>query len=237
MDLINSVRKNLYEAKDIDGVRYISGYNYDRSQHSYKVFPELKGLDLFSIIPEPYKNSSKETEAELKEIVYNTKSLAKSDKIRELTIKVDKEPLFIYQPVLDRLGIRFPEGKFLSLYYHSVYDIVDHLKHYYNRPRPTQLMKYYDMEIPVMVTDTHQTPAYPSGHTAYAALASAVLSERYPEHTKIFNDLAVQVGMARQYQGVHYPSDNSASIKLIKTIYPNLKKFYEEQTNELQKDS
>jgi hypothetical protein len=233
MDLINAVRKNLNKAKDIDDIRYISGYDYNQSVHRHITFPELKGLDLFSIIPEPYKNSSKETEAELREVVSNTKALSKSDKLKEFTTKVDKEPLFIYQPVLDRLGIRFPEGKFLSLYYNSVYDILDHLKHYYNRPRPTQLMKYYDMEIPVMVTSTHQTPAYPSGHTAYAALASAVLSDRYPEHTKIFNDLADQVGMARQYQGVHYPSDSSASIKLIKAIYPKLKEYYEEQTNEL----
>ena len=58
-----------------------------------------------------------------------------------------------------------------------------------------------------------------------------------PEHRKIFYDLAVQIGMARQYQGVHYPSDSSASIKLIKAIYPKIKKYYEEQTNELQKDS
>ena len=233
MDLINAVRKNLNKAKDIDGIRYISGYDYNQSVHRHVTFPELKGLDLFSIIPEPYKNSSKETEAELREIVSNTKELTKSDKLKEFTKKVDKEPLFIYQPVLDRLGIRFPEGKFLSLYYNTVYDIVDHLKHYYNRPRPTQLMKYYDLEIPVMVTSTHQTPAYPSGHTAYAALASAVLSDRYPEHTKIFNDLVDQVGMARQYQGVHYPSDNSASMKLIKAIYPKLKEYHEEQTNEL----
>lgn len=237
MDLINAVRKNLHEAKDIDDVRYISGFDYRQSQYGHTKFPELAGLDLFSILPEPYKNSSKETQAELKEIVSNTKALEKSDKIREFTKKADKEPLFIYQPVLDKLNIRFPEGKFLDLYYHYVYDIIDHLKHYYNRPRPTQLMKYYDMEIPVMVTDTHQTPAYPSGHTAYAALASEILSDRYPEHRKIFDDLAVQIGMSRQYQGVHYPSDNSVSIKLIKTIYPKIKKYYEEQTNELQKDS
>ena len=233
MDLINAVRKNLNEAKNIDDIRYISGYDYNQSMHRHVVFPELKGLDLFSILPKPYKNSSSETEAELREVASNTKSLEKSDKIKEFTKKADKEPLFIYQPVLDKLNIRFPEGRFLELYYNYVYDILDHLKHYYNRPRPTQLMTYYDIEVPVMVTNTHQTPAYPSGHTAYAALASAVLSDKYPEHTKIFDDLAFQIGMARQYQGVHYPSDNSASIKLIKTIYPKLKEYYEEQTNEL----
>ena len=43
---------------------------------------------------------------------------------------------------------------------------------------------YYNIEINVLITDTHQTPAYPSGHTMYAELAAHMLSDMYPEHKK-----------------------------------------------------
>jgi acid phosphatase (class A) len=112
------------------------------------------------------------------------------------------------------------------MYYTCAIAIVDHLKFYYNRPRPYQLSEYYGVSINRIITKTHKTPAYPSGHTMYAALIAEILSDKYPEHKKEFDKLVDLCGKARELQGVHYPSDNEAAKKIIKTIYPELKKYY-----------
>jgi acid phosphatase (class A) len=112
------------------------------------------------------------------------------------------------------------------MYYTCGIAIIDHLKFYYNRPRPYQLSEHYSITINRIVTKTHKTPAYPSGHTMYAALVAEILSDKYPEHRKELNKLVDLCGKARELQGVHYPSDNEAAKKIIKTIYPELKKYY-----------
>ena len=65
----------------------------------------------------------------------------------------------------------------------------------------------------------------------YAALAAEILSEKYPEKRQAFRSLAEKCGHIRVLQGVHYPSDNEASIKIIQTIYPTLSKYYEKIHN------
>ena len=122
--------------------------------------------------------------------------------------------------------LKFPNSFFTAVYYSSVIAIVDHLKYFYNRARPYQLADYYGIKINRTITKTHGTPAYPSGHTMYAALIAEILSDKYPEHTKQFAKLVDLCGKARELQGVHYPSDNAAAKQIIGTIYPELKQYY-----------
>ncbi|MGN1363665.1 MAG: phosphatase PAP2 family protein [Methanobrevibacter sp.] len=49
--------------------------------------------------------------------------------------------------------------------------------------------------------------SFPSEHTLFAFLIATILSYKYPKYTPIWFILAIIMGIARIYEGVHYPSD------------------------------
>lgn len=78
------------------------------------------------------------------------------------------------------------------------------------------------------VTDTHDTASYPSGHTVYSKLVANILQNLFPQISSAELDSIVhKTGVARVKQGVHYPSDNEASIifsnHLFKILQPKLR--------------
>jgi len=54
-------------------------------------------------------------------------------------------------------------------------------------------------------------------------LIAEILSDIYPEHKTAFYEAAGLVGKARVLQGVHYPSDNEASMILARVGWENIK--------------
>ena len=119
--------------------------------------------------------------------------------------------------------MKFSKDRFEDVYYPIFEPIVDNLKSRYNRPRPIQLAGLFGININVIDTGTHSTPAYPSGHTAYAAVAAYMLSAMYPHHSsELFRQIGI-AGYARCLQGVHYPSDNDASMVITGAIWENIK--------------
>jgi hypothetical protein len=60
----------------------------------------------------------------------------------------------------------------------------------------------------------------------YAALIGEFLIDQYPEHKSKIDAITERTGLARVLQGIHYPSDNKASIQIVKTIFPNLKQYF-----------
>lgn len=183
---------------------------------------DLLDIDWRNIIPKPPLNSSEETEKELKFI--SKKTLNRSSSDIELVYKVDKNPLNLFYELLDANGLILPKNKFHN-YYNIVEQYIYALKIYFNRARPFQLAKIYNINIDVLRTETHHTPAYPSGHTMYAALAAHILSDLYPEFENKFFQLADLCGMARIIQGVHFPSDNRASFLATQILYEHIKRI------------
>lgn len=61
---------------------------------------------------------------------------------------------------------------------------------------------------------TPRHPAYPSGHSTYAAAASELLSYFFPDYAAEFDDLADNAGMARLWAGIHWRSDHTAGAAL-----------------------
>ena len=181
----------------------------------------LVTIDWKNVLPEPPKNSSKITRRELEYISSITNELSEEEYI--LVTEVDKDPNNVFIGLLKKYGLEFPKEKFEEFYFEQVDPIILSLKHKYNRARPYQLAEKYGIEINVTETDTHHTPAYPSGHTAYAAFAGSMLATLYPEHTSKFYELINLAGRARILQGVHYPSDNDASMVIASVIYEDLK--------------
>ena len=107
--------------------------------------------------------------------------------------------------------------------YNLIYPVIMNLKYQYNRPRPEQLAERLGFKVNVVKTKTHQTPAYPSGHTVYAAIGAYLLADMYPELSSDFFRKIGETGLARCLQGVHYPSDNEASMVISGAIWQDLR--------------
>lgn len=216
--------KKINDQISIDKITYVDNFEYKKSHYASMDFPELGKIDLFNIVSDPAKNSSQTTKNELLYLQRLTKNLSKSDV--DLVYKVDDDPMYLFKEFVFDNKLEFPTQFFTVMYYTCVIAVVDHLKYFYNRARPYQLADYYNIKINRIVTKTHGTPAYPSGHTMYAGLIAEILADKYPKHSNKLNTFVDMCGKARELQGVHYPSDNEASKKIIKTIYPQLKKYY-----------
>jgi hypothetical protein len=224
MNILLDVQQQLsLKIGEIDNLKYKSNYNYLETPYANMTFPELKGIDIFKIVDPPKKNSSLETKKEL-EYISKLSNNRTTDEIK-FVYDVDDDPMIVFEPVINKLNIDFPYRKFNTIYENIISPLIDHLKNFYNRARPFQVAEYYNININILFTKTHHTPSYPSGHTMYGALISEILSDIYPSKKGVFLDLAKKVGNARVLQGVHYQSDNDASIAIIQKIYPKIKDY------------
>ena len=220
MSLISSVSAILSERViDLDKVVYFP--NAMSSEDDLNILD----VDWKNIIPDPPKNSSEKTAKEMKAVHEATQS--RTQKEIELILTVDVEPLTLFERMLRKHNITFPKNIF-DEYYNILEQYMYALKNYYNRARPEQLSPYFNIDINILYTDTHNTPAYPSGHTMYAALAAHIVSDMYPQHKKELFDLAKYCGLARILQGVHYPSDNDASFQATEVLYNAIKRRFED---------
>lgn len=173
-----------------------------------------------NILPDPPLNSSETTKKELKYLSDLTYSISYKD--RQLVIEADKNANFLYDAVLNGLGLDFPKEDFEKAN-DIIYPIIMNLKYKYNRPRPYQLAEVYNIKINVIETDTIHTPSYPSGHSAYAALGAYLLAAKYPEHSGLFFDKVGDISRARMLQGVHYPSDTEASMVIVGAVWEDIR--------------
>jgi hypothetical protein len=171
-------------------------------------------------LPKPPENTSDITISELRYLEKLTRVLSPAEK--ELVKVVDIESLDLFRNVARKNNIKLNEDGFVKLW-NICRPIVFNLKAKFNRPRPQQLAPYFGINVNVITTKTHQTPAYPSGHTLYAALAAHLFSAKYPELSGEFFSLVGTVGEARCLQGVHYPSDNEASMTISSVLWEDLK--------------
>jgi len=206
--------------ESIDNIKFSTDKDFEYwKKNPYQL---IKGLDIDwkDILPEPPPNRSEQTKAELRKI--QLVSTNRTDAEVKLVYEVDKDPGLIFVPFLESKKLPYPKEE-IEAYWSVIYPIVMNLKWFYNRPRPYQLGPKYGIEIKYISTKTHKTPAYPSGHTSYGNLVALILSEKYPEYSKSFQAFALQTGEARVLQGVHYPSDNDAAVKLTNNIWRDIK--------------
>lgn len=164
-------------------------------------------------------NTSKETQTELEFLSKLTTNRSKED--HELIYRMDEDIDAYYKDITKKLNLRYPQG-YIDLFYDIMRPVLMNLKSYWNRPRPNQLAELYNININRIVTDTIHTASYPSGHTSYSRLVCRVLSEMYPVLSNRFESVVSLTGMARMKQGVHYTSDNKASIIFADYFYDKI---------------
>lgn len=196
-----------------------------------KPMSHLIDFDWKNILPKPPANTSQETKQELLLISKETSKRSKQDIELIHNIDLDLDSPFI--KLLNKHKLFYPQ-RYIDLFYDIVYPVLINIKNYWNRPRPNQLAKLYNIDIDLIVTDTIHTASYPSGHTVYSTLVANILKDIYPEiRPKELDAIVLETAKARIIQGVHYPSDNRASITFSNIIYkklqPKLRKYYDDQ--------
>ena len=85
--------------------------------------------------------------------------------------------------------------------------IIKLLKKYFNRQRPDELARDYNIDWNDDFLESAQTPSYPSGHTIQAYYLAGILGEQFPEHREALLDLAELISQSRIDRGVHFPTD------------------------------
>jgi len=211
--IISEVDKNI--SKSVNDMVYSKDVEPDRKVSN------LVSIDWRNILPDPPENNSEITREELKRLTKLTTN--RTDKQLEISMLVDNRVEDLFIPYLEKYNLSFPRKTIEKLYDTIILPVVTNLKWQYNRPRPYQLGPKLGINIDYIETDTHHTPAYPSGHTAYGAMLAAFLSEIYPSHTSSFYELANMVGLARKTQGVHYPSDNDAAMIIVSALWQDVR--------------
>lgn len=206
---INSTINN----SDIDNIKYTTKIVEDEQ------ISQLISFDYKSILDSPAKNSSIST---LEELIYISKiTHNRTDKDIEFVNKIDKNPASLIIDFCNNKNIIFPKTDFDQLY-NIIKPLILNTKYYFNRARPYQLAKFYGLTLNIIETDTHDTPSYPSGHTVYARLAANLVLKSNPEFQYELDLIVNKSAQARVLQGVHYPSDNKASIIFTDYIFKKL---------------
>jgi len=185
-----------------------------------KPMSNLVDFDWKKILKAPRDNSSSDTIKELHLISKVTSS--RNQKDIELIHNIDQD---IHQPFINLLkqyNLKYPQN-YIQSFYDIVKPVLLNTKSYWNRPRPKQLADMYDIDIKIILTDTIHSASYPSGHTVYSSLVANILRDIYPQIVKKeLDNIVLQTAKARVLQGVHYPTDNKASIIFSKFIFDNL---------------
>ena len=79
----------------------------------------------------------------------------------------------------------------------------------YNRGRPAQVApEIINLEKEtLLLSESANTPSYPSGHALQAYYLAKLLSRKFPAKTKAIMDMAIKCANIRIMAGLHYPSD------------------------------
>jgi hypothetical protein len=182
--------------------------------------PDIINFQWKTILPAPPANNSKQTIKELKTISSLTKNRSKEEE--ELVYIIDQDTDSLFKKILDKYDIEYPKKEIEDIY-RLIRPLLLNTKSLWNRPRPYQLAKLYGIPIDYINTDTHHTAAYPSGHTVYSSLAANIIKDLYPQiNTSQLDEAVANTAKARILQGVHYPSDNQASIIFTKFVFDKL---------------
>lgn len=208
--------------KDIDNTlkQIIDTLRYAEKPAKQKKVSNKITIGWEHVLPEPPDNTSDFTKNELLFMSELTDNL-NSNQI-DLVKLVDDDPNHLFEPIISKYNLSSHKSQFKRAW-SLAEPIIMNLKWKWNRPRPYQLTSFYNIPIKVIESDTHHTPSYPSGHTAWAAMMGYILAQHYPEYSsEIFGKISL-AGEARVLQGVHFPSDNDASMVITGAIWEDIR--------------
>lgn len=208
----------------------IESLTYD-SVFLEKPIPDIIDFDYRTTLNPPPKNTDDQTLKELE--IISRETLKRSNKDVDSVLEIDRDMDQFFEKFLYKYNLEYPR-EYIDNFYNLIEPILMNTKGFWNRPRPLQLAKLYGINIEAIITETIHSASYPSGHTVYSSLVANIIKDFYPQIDQFKLDKIVNnIARARIIQGVHYPSDNKASMLFTKFIFDKLnlklKKDYYEQ--------
>lgn len=135
----------------------------------------------------------------------------------------DKDDVYkSFKKFLKSKDLKFDEELFDKILKEAGAVILD-VKYHYNRPRPFQLNKVYDIDMKNKMMDSMKSPSFPSGHSAQGRLMGEILSYFYPEYKKDFIEIADDISYSRNMAKAHFPSDTEVGKELGSDMFNFLK--------------
>jgi len=182
--------------------------------------PDIISFDYKTILDPPPSNTDPKTLKELNFVAESTFNRSEVE-IKQI-YNIDRDIHGPFIKLLSKYKLEYPR-EFINTFYDVVRPVLTNIKQYWNRPRPVQLAKLYNIQIDPIVTNTVHTPSYPSGHTMYSRLVANILKHHYPQiENKVLDSIVYDTARARVMMGVHFPSDNQASILLSNYLFKNM---------------
>lgn len=188
---IGNIKNAVYTNDDITD-KHAEKIEYVKTKGLFKDFNFSKYFT-----KNPPKNSSIQT---YQELLY-LKDLPEDDDFVEKHDDIEK----IMEEVCKENNVTFPKDLVKELL--KSCSMLE-LKYHYNRPRPFQLAKYYNIKLGEHVMESMKTPSYPSGHSAQGFLIGKVLQTKLPINTDAFLEAGKRISYSRNLGRAHYPSDS-----------------------------
>ena len=203
----------LKELLRLDELTYNDG---PKDKHQKRINNPITLFENKTPIPyiQPPDNSSKKTLDELKYL--------QKQRLNKKFVEMHDDVTKAFSKLAERLGVEFNEDESEKILKESAKYIME-LKYKYNRPRPYQIAKFYNMDVSNFNMDSMNTPSYPSGHATQGYLLGMICSSKYPEYRNQFMGLGEDIANSRIIAKAHYPSDKRYGIKLAETLFDNLK--------------
>jgi acid phosphatase (class A) len=171
-------------------------------------------------LPPPPKNSSVQTQLELKQVKKAVESV--TPEMQQDIAGQDERLEAYFEDLLSEAGVQFSPEDIDDLT-SELAAICQHFKVNFDRPRPAQLFDYFGMAVPTMESEVALTPAYPSGHAFAAWFLALYFTQKYPTLKPQLEALAEEIGQNRIKAGLHYPSDYDGGVRLAKAVLPFFK--------------
>ena len=174
---------------------------------------ELFHNDLTLPMVSPPENDSKQTLDELKKL--------EAVKLDKMVVNDGDDIVEAFKPLIEKFEVNISD-EYLTQIKKESSKFIHKLKYHYNRPRPYQVAKFYNMDLNGVELESMKTPSYPSGHATQGYLLGSFYSKRYPEHREEFMQTAEDIAYSRIVGKAHYPSDKQFGKELAEKLFSNL---------------
>ena len=177
---------------------------------------ELFHNDLTLPMVSPPENDSKQTLDELKKL-----EVVKLDK---MVVNDGDDIVEAFKPLIEKFEVNISD-EYLTQIKKESSKFIHKLKYHYNRPRPYQVAKFYNMDLNGVELESMKTPSYPSGHAVQGYLFGEILSRFNPENATEYRRVGEDIAHSRIVAKAHYPSDKEYGKKISKVLFTGIKKW------------
>jgi len=131
----------------------------------------------------------------------------------------DKDITFPFQDIIKEKDMK-KKDMIKLLESPKILIIVMMYKYLYNRARPSQVAPNIinKKNGTLLVSQTANTPSYPSGHAFQAYYLAKILSKKFPQKKEELMKLANRISNSRIIAGLHYPSDRDFAYWLVDNL-------------------